>query len=257
MLPMWKGKRNLTKGEWTRKALYQVGLVSGHSRNQVKRGSPDFSTSQCREHAEFHIWLTISKLCASWIFLIDFKSFSVGHVFLLQAFSLVLLTASVTVFLWLDHYLAGTKIQEKVSISKMGQKWFFNKCFSWTGPGLCSSRLPPLPLPFFPLALRFFGNFCSHFFVFRCGNFAIKFLFPVWKICSQVFRFPFWNFCFQVFIFYFENFALRVSFSILKVLLSGFFIFHFENLALLFSFSTFTAFKTLLSSFHLLFLSWD
>ena len=35
----------------------------------------------------------------------------------------------------------------------------FNKCFSWTGPGLCSSRLPPLPLPFFPLALRFFGNF--------------------------------------------------------------------------------------------------
>ena len=45
-----------------------------------------------------------------------------GHVFLLQAFSLVLLTASVTVFLWLDHYLAGTKIQEKVSISKMGQK---------------------------------------------------------------------------------------------------------------------------------------
>ena len=241
MLPMWKGKRNLTKGEWTRKALYQVGLVSGHSRNQVKRGSPDFSTSQCRERTEFHIWLTISKLCASWIFLIDFKSFSLGHVFLLQAFSLVLLTASVTVFLWLDHYLAGTKIQEKVSISKMGQKWFFNKCFSWTGPGLCSSRLPPLPLPFFPLALRFFGNFVLIFFVFHCGNFAIKFSFSVWKICSQVFRFPFWNFCFQVFILYFENFALRVSFSILKVLLSGFFIFYFENLALLFSFSTFTA----------------
>ena len=238
MLPMWKGKRNLTKGEWTRKALYQVGLVSGHSRNQVKRGSPDFSTSQCRERTEFHIWLTISKLCASWIFLIDFKKISLGHVFLLQAFSLVLLTASVTVFLWLDHYLAGTKIQEKVSISKMGQKWFFNKCFSWTGPGLCSSRLPPLPLPFFPLALRFFGNFvlifsfsvvesllstfyflfgkyALRFFVFRFEIFAFRFLFsilktlllgfhfPFWKFCSQVFHFPFWKSCSTFFIFNF------------------------------------------------------
>ena len=246
MLPMWKGKRNLTKGEWTRKALYQVGLVSGHSRNQVKRGSPDFSTSQCREPTEFHIWLTISKLCASWIFLIDFKSFSLGHVFLLQAFSLVLLTASVTVFLWLDHYLAGTKIQEKSEhISKMGQKWFFNKCFSWTGPGLCSSRLPPLPLPFFPLALRFFGNFCSHFF-----------------------HYPLWKFCYQVFIFCLENMLSCFLFSILKLLLSGLHFpfwkllsgFSFSILKILlsfFSFSTFVGFKTLLSSFHLLFLSWD
>ena len=111
------------------------------------------------------------------------------------------------------------------------------------------------PSPFLPSCSQVFRKFCSHFFVFRCGKFAINFLFFVWKICSQVFRFPFLSFCFQVFIFYFENFALRVSFSILKVLLSGFSCSIFKILLYFFSFSTFATFKTLLSSFHLLFLS--
>ena len=230
---MWKGKRNLTKGEWTRKALYQVGLVSGHSRNQVKRGSPDFSTSQCRERTEFHIWLTISKLCASWIFLIDFKSFSLGHVFLLQAFSLVLLTASVTVFLWLDHYLAGTKIQEKVSIHR---KWDNNDFLTnvSVGPDLASA------LPVFLLSLSLSSLLLSGFSEILFSFFR----FPLWKFCYQVFIFCLENmlscfsisvlkFCFQVFIFYFETFALRVTFSILKVALR-FFILNFENFALLF-----------------------
>ena len=234
MLPMWKGKRNLTKGEWTRKALYQVGLVSGHSRNQVKRWSPDFSTSHCRERTEFHIWLTISKLCASWIFLIDFKSFSLGHVFLLQAFSLVLLTASVTVFLWLDHYLAGTKIQKKVSIHRKWDKNDFLTNVS-VGPDLASA------LPVFLLSLSLSSLLLSGFseilfacfsfsvveillssFYFLFGKYALRFFVFGFEILISGFYFLFWKFCSQGFIFHFESFALR------------FFIFHFENLALLF-----------------------
>ena len=135
----------------------------------------------------------------------------------------------------------------------MGQKWFFNKCFSWTGPGLCSSRLPPLPLPFFPLALRFLGNFVLSFFSFSVveiwlsgfyflfKKYALRFFVFRFEILLSGFHFLFWKFCSQGFIFYFESFALRS------------FIFHFENFALLFSFSTFAGSHTLLSNFHLLF----
>ena len=116
----------------------------------------------------------------------------------------------------------------------MGQKWFFNKCFSWTGPGLCSSRLPPLPLPFFPLALRFLGNFVLSFFSFSVveiwlsgfyflfKKYALRFFVFRFKILLSGFYFLFWKLCSQGFIFHFESFAVRS------------FIFHFENFALLF-----------------------
>ena len=98
----------------------------------------------------------------------------------------------------------------------MGQKWFFNKCFSWTGPGLCSSRLPPLPLPFFPLALRFFGNFVLIFsfsvveillssFYFLFGKYAVMFFNFRFEILLSGFYFLFWNFCSQGYIFHFES----------------------------------------------------
>ena len=159
------------KGEWTRKALYQVGLVSGHSRNQVKRGSPDFSISQCRERSDF---------TSDWQFLNFVPAESFSKVF-----------HAAGIFFGPSHCLCHCLPLARPLPSRYQdtrKKWAYRK---WdkndfltnvsVGPDLASA-LPVflLSLSLSSLLLSGFSEILfSFFFIFRCGNLAFRFLFSV------------------------------------------------------------------------------